>query len=54
MHLARRTLLLVSGAHKCDIVRRAVWGPIDPDVPASYLQRAANVTILVDKAAWGE
>ncbi len=51
---ARRTLLIVSGAHKRDIVRRAVRGPITPDVPASYLQRAANVTILADKAAWGE
>lgn len=51
---ARRTLLIVSGAHKRDIVCRAVRGPIGPDVPASYLQRADSVTILADKAAWGE
>jgi len=51
---ARRTLLIVSGAHKRDIVRRAMRGPIGPDVPASYLRQAHNVTILADKAAWGE
>lgn len=49
---ARRTLLLVSGAHKHQILHRALKGPQTPDVPASYLQRAANVTVLVDRAAW--
>jgi len=51
---ARHTLLVVSGAHKRAILHRAVEGPITPDVPASYLQQANNVTILADKAAWGE
>jgi glucosamine-6-phosphate deaminase len=51
---ARQTLLVVSGAHKRAILRRAVEGPITPNVPASYLQRADNVTILADKAAWDE
>jgi len=51
---ARHTLLVVSGAHKRAILHRAVEGPITPDVPASYLQQADNVTILADKAAWGE
>jgi glucosamine-6-phosphate deaminase len=51
---ARGTLLVVSGAHKNAILRRTVEGPIIPDVPASYLQGAANVTVLADKAAWGE
>ena len=49
---ARRTLLVVSGAHKRDILQRALSGPMMPDVPASYLQRAANVTVLADRAAW--
>ena len=49
---ARRTLLLVSGAHKRDILQRTVSGPVTPDVPASYLQTAANVTILADRDAW--
>jgi glucosamine-6-phosphate deaminase len=49
---ARRTLLVVSGAHKRGILERVVQGPITPDVPASYLRQAANVTILADRAAW--
>ena len=49
---ARRTLLVVSGAHKRDILQRTVLGPMMPDVPASYLQQAANVTVLADRAAW--
>lgn len=49
---ARQTLLLVSGTHKRDILRRAVAGPVSPDVPASYLQGAPGVTIIADAAAW--
>ncbi len=51
---ARHTLLVVSGAHKRAILRRATEGPIGPDVPASYLQQVAGVTVLADKAAWIE
>jgi glucosamine-6-phosphate deaminase len=49
---ARHTLLVVSGAHKHKILHRAVEGPQTPDVPASYLQSATNVTVLADRAAW--
>lgn len=49
---ARRTLLLVSGAHKRGILERAVSGSVTPDVPASYLQTVANVTIIADRDAW--
>ncbi len=49
---ARQTLLLVAGAHKREILRRAVVGPISPEVPASYLQQAQGVTVLADVAAW--
>jgi len=48
---ARQTLLVASGARKRTILRRAVDGPITPDVPASYLQRAPNVTVIADQAA---
>lgn len=51
---ARRTLLVVSGAHKRDILHRAVRGPVTPEVPASYLQTAPRVTVLADRAAWGD
>lgn len=49
---ARQTLLVVSGAHKRDILRRTVAEPPTPAVPASYLQQAARVTVLADRAAW--
>jgi glucosamine-6-phosphate deaminase len=48
---ARETLLLVSGAHKRDILRAVLRGPITPDVPASLLRLAANVTVIADAAA---
>jgi len=53
LRAARRTLLLVSGEHKRAILHRTVSGPADPQVPASYLQRAAQVTVIADRAAGG-
>lgn len=49
---ARQTLLLVSGAQKHRIVHRVVEGSPTPEVPASFLHSAANVTVIVDRAAW--
>ncbi len=49
---ARRILLLASGASKCDIVRRAMQGPVGAEVPASLLREAEGVTVLVDRPAW--
>ena len=48
---ARQKLLLVSGEGKQQILRASLLGPVTPDVPASYLQQAAGVTILADEAA---
>jgi glucosamine-6-phosphate deaminase len=47
-------LLLASGAHKREIVDRALHGPVTSNVPASFLQRAETVTVLVDRDAWGD
>lgn len=49
---ARRIILLVSGAHKREILQRVISGPVTPSVPASYLQQAPNVTVIADRAAW--
>jgi glucosamine-6-phosphate deaminase len=49
---ARRTLLLVSGAHKRDILAQALAGPATPWVPASYLRQARDSTVIADRAAW--
>jgi glucosamine-6-phosphate deaminase len=54
--LAGRTVLIVaSGRGKREIVHAALEGPVTPEVPASFLQVAqADVTVLVDRDAWGE
>jgi glucosamine-6-phosphate deaminase len=49
---ARQTVLVVSGEHKRQVLRRVVEGPPTPDVPASYLRLAPRVTVLADRAAW--
>jgi glucosamine-6-phosphate deaminase len=48
----RKILLLASGTHKREIVHRALEGPVTPQVPASYLQEAPDVTVFVDREAW--
>lgn len=45
---ARKILLLVSGAHKCESARQALFGPVDRHVPASILQMHDDVTVLCD------
>lgn len=49
---ARHTVLLVSGAHKREILRRTLEGQQTPDLPASLLRRTA-LTVIADEAAWG-
>ena len=48
---ARQILLLVSGERKRAVLRRALEGPVTPELPASYLQRE-GVTVVADRAAW--
>ncbi len=48
---AKMKIVLVSGEHKRDILRRTIAGPVTPDVPASFLQRVSGVTIVADRAA---
>jgi glucosamine-6-phosphate deaminase len=50
--LASRTIvLLASGSAKRAILQRALYGPVTPEVPASYLRRADRVVVVVDAAA---
>jgi len=51
---AKEIALIVSGSHKRDILRQSLRGPLTPNVPASYLQQSANVTVIADQAAWTE
>jgi glucosamine-6-phosphate deaminase len=48
---ARRLLLVVTGAAKAGILRRALLEPPCPEVPASWLQRHPHMEVVVDQAA---
>jgi glucosamine-6-phosphate deaminase len=49
---ARRTILVVSGTRKHEILRRTVEGEVTPEVPASFLQRQDGVVVVTDRSAW--
>ena len=48
---AKLILVIVSGADKAEIVKKAFFGPVTPQVPASILQMHPNVIVVVDEAA---
>src|SRR5918997_1016269 len=48
---AREILMLATGEHKADIVRRAVEGEVDHEVAATFLQRHPSTTFYLDRAA---
>jgi glucosamine-6-phosphate deaminase len=50
---AKTILLVVRGADKADIVRRALTGPITTECPASLLQTHPHLVVLLDKDAAG-
>ena len=49
--MAKKILIVANGEGKADIVARAFWGSVTPDVPASILQMHPNVTVVCDEAA---
>lgn len=51
---ARDILLLATGEHKAGIVQRAVEGPVDHQVAATFLQQHPQATIYCDAAAAAE
>lgn len=51
---ARKILLIACGADKAEIVKKAFFGPVTPQVPASLLQLHPDVTLVADKAALPE
>lgn len=48
---AREILILATGEHKAEIIRRAVEGEVDLEVAATFLQRHPNTTCYIDRAA---
>lgn len=47
---AKKILIVVNGENKADIVERAFFGPVTPEVPASILQLHNDVTLVGDEA----
>ena len=48
---ARAVVLLAFGSAKARPLAAALRGPVTPEVPASVLQRHADVTVIADRAA---
>lgn len=48
---AKKIVVVVSGLQKASIVKKAFFGPITPEVPASVLQLHNDVTIVGDEEA---
>lgn len=48
---AKKILIVVNGENKADIVERAFFGPVTPEVLASILQLHNDVTLVGDEAA---
>ena len=51
---ARKVLLLASGKDKAAIVKKAFFGPVTPEVPASILQMHPDFTLVGDAEAMSE
>ncbi len=48
---AKKLLLAASGAEKAEILYRALFGPVTPELPASILQFHPNVTVVATEDA---
>ena len=52
--MARKIVMVISGEDKADIVAKAFFGPVTPQVPASILQLHPDVSIVGDAAAFSK
>lgn len=50
MH-TRKLILIAKGAHKAEMIEKAILGPVTTDIPASVVQLHPNCEILVDADA---
>ena len=48
---AKKILVVVNGIGKADIMAKAFWGPVTPQVPASILQMHPDVMLVADEEA---
>ncbi|BDR61230.1 glucosamine-6-phosphate deaminase [Lactobacillus xylocopicola] len=48
---AKEVIIMAFGESKADAVKKMIEGPVTEAVPASILQKHANVTVIIDEAA---
>jgi len=48
---AHKVILMANGAHKAEILKKALHGSVTPEVPASLLQNHPNLYVITDKTA---
>ena len=48
---AKRVVMIVCGADKAEILKKAFCGPVTPQVPASIMQLHPDLTLVADEAA---
>ncbi len=51
---AKRIVLMAWGEGKAGIIQKAVEGPVSDKIPATYLQKHENVSVIIDEAASAE
>jgi glucosamine-6-phosphate deaminase len=51
---AKKILVVVNGEGKADIVKKAFFGDVTPQVPASILQLHPDVIVVGDEAAFSQ
>ncbi len=51
---SKKIILLASGVSKAKIVHRFLHGSIDKNIPASFLKKHRNITVILDKEAASE
>ena len=49
--MTRKVLMVVNGAGKAEIVKKAFFGPVTPEVPASILQLHPDFILVADEEA---
>ena len=48
---AKKILMIVSGKDKAEILKKSLYGPVTPEVPASILQFHPDVIVIADEEA---
>lgn len=51
---AKKIYMMAWGAHKAPITQKAVEGPISENIPATFLQKHTNISVILDREAAGE